>query len=109
MHALHTRQKRIEKAAAGAKETDLPQISCKREALLNLPLDAYRQFADSVENGYIEAAGFLNELKIVLAKDVPYPPQITALAATLSILGEAGQSAAARDKLALWFWGRLFG
>ena len=38
------------------------------------------------------------------AKDVPYPPQITALASTLSILGDVGQTAAARDKLALWFW-----
>jgi len=101
---LHTRQKRLEKAASGAKDSDLPQISCKRESLLSLPLTAYKQYADSVENGYIEAAGFLNELKIIVAKDVPYPPQITALASTLSILGDAGQTASARDKLALWFW-----
>jgi hypothetical protein len=106
---LHTRQKRVDKTSSGSKESDLPQISCKREALLSLPLTAYQQFADSVESGYIEAAGFLNELKIVLAKDVPYPPQITALATTLSILGDAGQSVAARDKLALWFWAVALG
>lgn len=47
--------------------------------------------------GFVEAAGFLNELKIILAKDVPYPPQITALAAALSLLGDVAQSAAARE------------
>lgn len=101
---LHTRQKRLERAAAGVKDSDLPQISCKREALLGLPLAAYRAHADAIEDGFIEAAGFLNELKIILAKDVPYPPQIVTLASALSILGNSGQSAAARDKLAQWFW-----
>src|SRR6266480_5730094 len=61
---LHTRQKRIEKAASGVKDSDLPQISCKREALLGLPLTAYRAHANAVEAGFIEAAGFLNEIKI---------------------------------------------
>ena len=101
---LHTRKVRMDKAADGAKDDDLPAISCKREALLGLPLAAYRNHADEVEAGFIEAAGFLNELKIILAKDVPYPPQITALAATLSVLGDSGQNAPARDKLAQWFW-----
>ena len=74
------------------------------EALLSLPFAGYRANADAVEAGFIEAAGFLNDLKIILAKDVPYPPQITALAATMSVLGDTGQTAAARDKLAQWFW-----
>lgn len=106
---LHTRQKRLEKAAAGVKDSDLPQISCKREALLGLPLTAYRANADLVEAGFIEAAGFVNELKIIVAKDVPYPPQITTLAATLSLLGDSGQTAIARDKLAQWFWSVALG
>lgn len=106
---LHTRQIRLAKAASGLKETDLPAISCKREALLSLPLSAYQEHADSLETSFVEAAGFLNELKIILAKDVPYPPQITALASTLSILGDQGQSAAARDKLAQWFWSIALG
>lgn len=101
---LHTRLNRLEKEKAGMKGPDLPQITCKREALLALPLAAYRKHADPVENGFIEAAGFLNELKIILPKDIPYPPQITALAATLSILGPDALNAAARDKLAQWFW-----
>lgn len=106
---LHTRQVRLAKSAAGVKESDLPAISCKREALLGLPLTAYRTFADPVEAGFIEAASFLNELKIIVQKDVPYPPQITALAATLSILGDTAHSATARDKLAKWFWSVALG
>lgn len=106
---LHTRKVRLDKYASGMKESDLPAISCKREALLGLPLSAYREHADGIEAGFIEAAGFLNELKIILHKDVPYPPQITALASIFSILGQNGQSAAARDKLAQWFWSVALG
>lgn len=106
---LHTRQVRLAKMQAGVKDSELPAISCKREALLGLPLSAYRTFADPVEAGFIEAASFLNELKIIVRKDVPYPPQITALAATLSILRGDAHSAAARDKLAKWFWSIALG
>ncbi|MEI6233683.1 MAG: DUF262 domain-containing protein [Planctomycetota bacterium] len=106
---LHTREVRLQKAAAGVKDSDLPQISCKRETLLGLPLTAYRAHADNVEAGFIEAAGVFNELKIILAKDVPYPPQIVAAAATLAILGDAGQNAMAREKIAQWFWSVALG
>ena len=101
---LHTRQNRLEKEASGVGHSELPQITCKREALLGLPLNAYLTHAAAVEAGFIEAAKFLNEIKIILSKDVPYPPQITALASTLSILGDAGQTAPAKDKLVQWFW-----
>ncbi|HEV7282262.1 MAG TPA: DUF262 domain-containing protein, partial [Pirellulaceae bacterium] len=101
---LHTRKKRLEKASGGAKDSELPQISCKREALLGLPLEGYRAHADSVEAGFVEAASFLNERKVLAARDLPYPPQRVALAAAFSILGPKGQTAPARDKLARWFW-----
>jgi hypothetical protein len=106
---LHTRRKRLAAEEAGLKGPDLPQITCKRDALLALPLDAYIAHANPVEAGFIEAAGFLNELKIILQRDIPYPPQITALASTISILGNDAQSAAARDKLAQWFWAIALG
>ena len=106
---LHTRAKRLEKAALGATGKDLPAVSCKREALLALPLDGYKNYANSVQNGFISAGAFLNELKIIWNKDVPYPPQIVALAAVSAILGDAGETAAAKDKLARWFWSVTFG
>ncbi|MFN6016879.1 MAG: DUF262 domain-containing protein [Verrucomicrobiota bacterium] len=106
---LHTIQKRQEKAATGVKGPELPQITCKREALLALPLESYIANADSVESGYIDAADFINELKIILPRDVPYPPQITALATAISILDNNFHNVSARDKLAQWFWAIALG
>lgn len=110
---LHTREQRLLREEQGYKDKELPQISCKREALLELPLAAYRKYADPLEEGFIEAGAFLNALKIIWHKDVPYPPQIVALASAFAILGDAGTTAAAKQKLEQWFWcvvlGELYG
>jgi hypothetical protein len=101
---LHTLENRVAKAAAGAAGKDLPQVSCKREALLALPLAAYQKFAGPVEKGFVEAGAFLNEHKIIWHKDVPYPPQIVGLAAVFAQLGTKAQTAAAKKMLSQWFW-----
>lgn len=101
---LQTRSRRLEKAAQGITGKELPAVSCSRDALLALPLDGYRDHANAVEAGFIAAAGFLNEQKIIWHRDVPYPPQIVALAATAAILGDQAATAAAKEKLATWFW-----
>jgi hypothetical protein len=110
---LHTRDLRLQKAAEGVKEGDLPQISCKRDALLGLPLHSYQKHADAVETGFIEAGGFLNELKIIWHKDISYPPLVVGLAAIFAILGKDAQTAKAKQQLTHWFWsvtlGELFG
>ncbi len=106
---LYTRERRLQKAAAGAMGKELPPVTCNREALLALPLDGYKAFADGVQAGFIAAGGFLNEQKIIWHRDVPYPPQIVALAATAAILGHRAETAAAKDKLAAWFWSGAFG
>jgi hypothetical protein len=110
---LHTRAVRVEKAKEGATGKELPQISCRRDALLALPLEAYRKYADSVESGFIEAAQFLNELKIIWHKDIPYPPQVIGLAATFAIMGKQATTIESKKKLAMWFWsitcGELYG
>ena len=110
---LHTRENRIAKAANGFKGKDLPRVSCNRDALLGLPLDAYKKHSDAVEKGFVEAGAFLNELKIIWYKDIPYPPLVVGLASTFAILGREAQTAAAKAKLAQWFWsvtlGELYG
>jgi hypothetical protein len=110
---LHTRELRLVKAEQGLKDKELPQVSCKRDALLGLPLAAYRKYADDVEGGFIEAGGFLNELKIIWHKDIPYPPLIVGLASIFAILGRDARTAAAKEQLAQWFWsvtlGELYG
>ena len=110
---LHTRENRLAKEAEGFKGKEAPKISCNRDSLLGLPLKAYSKHADSVEQGFIEAGGFLNELKIIWHRDIPYPPQIVALASVFAILGQDARTVAAKQKLAQWFWsvtlGELYG
>ncbi|WP_420392692.1 hypothetical protein [Acuticoccus sp.] len=109
---LHTREHRLRREHEGVPATELPQVSCRRGAVLELPVTAYREHAASVEGGFMEAAKLMNEHKIVWHKDVPYPPLIVGLAAAFAISRE-GQAAAAREKPASWFWcmtlGELYG
>ena len=110
---LHTREVRLAKQSQGLRDKELPQISCKRDALLALPLDAYKKWADAVENGFIEAGTFLNEQKLIWHRDIPYPPLIVGLASIFAILGQNAENAAAKKQLAQWFWcvtlGELYG
>ncbi len=106
---LHTREVRAAAAAAGKEGLDLPQVSCKRETVLTLPLASFLKHADAVEQGFVEAGGFLNEQKILWGRDVPYPPQVVALAALFASLGPAAKNALYREKLARWFWSVVLG
>ena len=110
---LYTRERRMARAAEGIEGRELPQISCKRDALLELPLAGYQKHADAVETGMIEAGTFLNEHKIIWHKDVPYHTLIVGLASTFAILGREAQTTVAKEKIARWFWsvtlGELFG
>lgn len=106
---LHTRETRLEKFDAGFRDKELPQISCRRDALLNLPLSAYRSHADALEQGFRDAAHFLAELKIIRRQDLPYPSQVVALASTFAILDLRTHSTVLKDKLEHWFWAVTFG
>jgi hypothetical protein len=106
---LHTQEVRAAAAAAGKEGLDLPQVSCKRETVLTLPLSSYLKHADAVEAGFIEAGSFLNEQKILWGRDVPYPPQVVALAALFASLGPAAKNALFREKLDRWFWSGVLG
>jgi hypothetical protein len=110
---LHTMEVRAAREAEGKQGKEVPQVSCKRQALLALPLSAYKKLADVVESGFVQAGSFLNERKIISHKDIPYQPQLIALAAVFARLGYTAQTAAAKDKLAQWFWcvvlGELYG
>lgn len=101
---LHTREVRLKRAAEGAKGPDLPQIACNRPALLGLPLTAFRKHSPVLESTFVRAAAMLNEQKIIHRRDVPYPPQIVALASILAVLGDKAQSIPAKEKLVRWFW-----
>lgn len=106
---LHTRERRIASEKAGATGKELPAISCKRDALLQLPLNAYKASADRVEAGFHETSKFLNERKIFQHRDVPYPPQMVTLSSVFAILGNEGLNDNVRQKLDRWFWCTTFG
>jgi hypothetical protein len=110
---LHTHDIRSQKAAQGAKGNELPQVTCNRPALLGLPLTAYRKFTHAVESGFIRAAAFLNEQKIISKHDLPYPQQIVTLAAFFAFHKDHPHTVVHKDKLARWFWsgalGELYG
>ena len=108
---LHTREERLEKERAGATGRDLPQVSCNRDALLRLPLDAYKRFTDAVEAGFREAASFLHQQKVISERDIPYAPLLVGLAATFAILRREAHIVSAKDndKIARWFWSVTLG
>jgi len=97
---IHTRECRLAYTGSG----DPTQVSCKREALLALPLDKYRAHADAAEEGFRKAGRFLNEQKILWQKDVPYPAQIVGLATVFALNGKLAEAVPSKEKLALWFW-----
>ena len=108
---IHTLEERLTKERDGVEDRLLPQVSCNREALLSLPLEAYKKYADELESGFDEAASFLHEHKIIAQKDVPYAPLLVGLAATFAILGREGRTVSAEDKTKIerWFWSVTLG
>src|SRR6202158_4270042 len=95
--------------AAGREEKKLPAVSCTRQSLLNLPLEAYKKYETQVERGFIQAAKFLHMLHIYRIFDLPYQSQVAPLAAILAELGDSWEHDANRAKLVRWYWNGVFG
>jgi hypothetical protein len=112
LHAVslfHTRERRRAAEAAGKQGKELPAVSGNRNALLNLPLEAYRKYENQVEDGFMRAAKFLHLLHIYRVFDLPYQTQIIPLAAILADIGDAWEHEANRAKLVQWYWNGVFG
>lgn len=99
--------------AAGKQGKEVTAVSAKREHVLALPLDAYKQWADKLMGGFFEADRFLRMEGFHHPKFLPYRSQIIPLAATMVHLGERWLEPVIRQKLARWFWcgvlGELYG
>ena len=61
---FHTRDRRRQAEAAGKQGKELPPCRANRNAMLNLPLDAYKKYENQVEEGFVRAAKFLHRLHI---------------------------------------------
>lgn len=106
---VHTYESRRAVEKEGGKGRELPSVSCNHAALLNLPAKAYEYWGDSVKQGFLNAARFLHGHGLYWWKDVPYPAQITALAAIFAIRGNEPLSAAETKKVERWYWCGVFG
>jgi len=106
---FHTRDRRRAAEAAGKQGKDLPAVTSNRQALLNLPLEAYKKYETLVERGFVQAAKFLHMLHIYRIFDLPYQSQIIPLAAILADIGDDWEHESNRAKLVQWYWNGVFG
>lgn len=104
-----TRERRKAAEQAGKEGKELPAVSGNRQALLNLPLGAYKKYERQVEEGFVRAAKFLHMLHIYRIADLPYQSQIVPLAVILADIGDAWEHEANRAKLVQWYWNGVFG
>jgi hypothetical protein len=105
----HTKKVRMDKIAEGVKENDLPAVRATKQSLLGLPLSAYREYKDSIEEGFEKAAKFLRQQNIHRVLDLPYQSQLVPLAAIFSEIGDKSEHATNQAKIARWFWCGIFG
>lgn len=106
---FYTRDRRRAAEQAGKVGKELPAVSGNRQALLDLPLEAYKKYETQVERGFVQAAKFLHTLHIYRIFDLPYQSQIVPLAAILADVGDAWEHEANRAKLVQWYWNGVFG
>ena len=106
---LTTYDRRKRSLYSGTPENQAPGISCKKEAILNLNLADYRNWADAVEIGFEEAAKFLHSQFVFRHGDVPYSTQLVPLAALYVELDKELQPANSKSLLERWYWSGIFG
>ena len=105
----HTKQVRADKVASGVKENDLPAVRATRQSLLDLPLEAYLAYRESVEQGFKRAAKFLRQQNIHRVIDLPYQTQLVPLAAIFAEIGDKADHVGHMAKIARWYWCGIFG
>jgi hypothetical protein len=102
-------QKREKEIAEGRKVSELSAVRASRQSLLDLPLSAYLEHRQSVEDGFKTAARFLRQHHIYRVIDLPYQGQLVPFAAILARIGAKSDHATIREKLARWYWCGIFG
>jgi len=110
---VYTLRRKRSDVAGGKTGKAVRPVSAKRADVLELPLEAWKEFADKLERGFKTAAKFLRKESFYGQRELPYSTQIVPLAAVLSELEDAWLEPRIYDKLARWFWcgvlGELYG
>ena len=84
-------------------------LAVKRKDVLSLSLDDYKMYADALTDGYIKAARFLVQQRILSPRDLPYTTQLIPLAVLMTVLGNRADDGVVKSKLASWYWCGVFG
>jgi hypothetical protein len=108
LHTHELRQADIVANAGGAAKTLRP-VSAKRGDVLQLPLDAWKNWADELEQGFKLVARFLRKECFYHRRELPYSTQLVPLAATLTRLKERWLEPKIYEKLARWYWSGVLG
>jgi len=106
---LHTHKIKKSDISAGKTGKQVRPVSAKRTDVLQLPLNAWQQWADDVEHGFRLAAHFLKKEYFYDRRELPYSTQLVPLAAVLARLGDRWLEPRIYDKLARWFWSGVLG
>lgn len=106
---LYTSTIREDEVASGKKDSELAAVRATRQSLLELPLSAYKQYRDVVEEGFKTAAKLLRQHHIYRVIDLPYQGQLVPFAAILAKIGDKWDHATVKEKLARWYWCGIFG
>jgi hypothetical protein len=110
---LHTYENHQKDIISGKTGKQVAAVSAKRSAILSLTLQAYQQWVDKAEKGFITTAQFLRQECFYTVEALPYSTQIPALAAILAHLEDNWRTPRINAKLSQWFWcgvlGELYG
>ncbi|MFP5302389.1 DUF262 domain-containing protein [Cobetia sp. SIMBA_158] len=106
---LHTLARKREDIAAGKTGKQVRPVSAKRTSVLDLPLEAYQQWADGVEQGFVRASYFLKGECFYRRRELPYATQLVPLAAVMTLLGDRWHEPRIKNKLSRWFWSGVLG
>ena len=106
---IHTYQRKLTDIEDGKTGKKVRPVSAKRADVLELPLTAWKHWADQVEQGFKMVGKFLRKESFFIQREIPYRTQIVPLAAILTKLGERWLEPRIYDKLARWFWCGVLG
>ena len=106
---IATQSRRRIAESGGTPPNQLPGIDCRRASILDLKLNEYVQWEEAVENGFMEAARFLNRQYIFTKDNVPYNTQIVPLASLYTELAKELVPSNAQEKLERWYWCGVLG
>ena len=86
-------------------------VSCKKKDVLNLKLDDYKEYADELTQGFVEAEMLLSEERIFVSRDLPYTTQLIPLAVLCTLLLPENRikSSNVKEKIKQWYWCGVFG